>query len=154
MDVTALRHNGSLHQDSKEKVEILNNPFKSVFTKEDSNREMCNIKEQKYPDISDLNINVEGVAKLLKITNEHKASGPDCIPNYILKNFANERAPAITGIFKLSVSTGTLPNDLRNANIFPIFKKGSKHTASGYRPVSLTSVCCKTLEHIICRHIL
>jgi hypothetical protein len=33
-------------------------------------------------------------------------------------------------------------------------KKGDKHTASNYRPVSLTCVCCKLLEHIICRHIL
>ena len=33
-------------------------------------------------------------------------------------------------------------------------KKGDKHTASNYCPVSLTSVCCKLLEHIVCRHIL
>ena len=26
--------------------------------------------------------------------------------------------------------------------------------ASNYRPISLTSVCCMTLEHIICRHML
>ena len=35
-----------------------------------------------------------------------------------------------------------------------MFKKGNKHTASNYRPVSLTSVCCKTLEHIICSNVL
>ena len=26
--------------------------------------------------------------------------------------------------------------------------------ASNYRPISLTSVCCKTSEHIICKHML
>ena len=26
--------------------------------------------------------------------------------------------------------------------------------ASNYRPISLTSVCCKTLEYIICKHML
>ena len=26
--------------------------------------------------------------------------------------------------------------------------------ASNYRPISMTSVCCKTLEHIICKHML
>ena len=26
--------------------------------------------------------------------------------------------------------------------------------ASNYRTISLTSVCCKTLEHIICKHML
>ena len=30
-----------------------------------------------------------------------------------------------------------------------IFKKGDRHTASNYRPVSLTCVCCKLIEHIV-----
>ena len=41
-----------------------------------------------------------------------------------------------------------------HANISPIFKKGDRHTAANYRPVSLTCVFCKMLEHIICRHIM
>ena len=41
-----------------------------------------------------------------------------------------------------------------NANVSPVFKKGSKHEAVNYRPVSLTCVLCKLLEHIICKHIL
>ena len=35
-----------------------------------------------------------------------------------------------------------------------MFKKGDIHTAGNYRPVSLTSVACKQLEHIVCRHLL
>ena len=31
----------------------------------------------------------------------------------------------------------------------PVFKKGEKYDAANYRPVSLTCICCKTLEHII-----
>ena len=31
----------------------------------------------------------------------------------------------------------------------PIFKKGDRHNPANYRPVSLTSVTCKLLEHII-----
>ena len=32
-------------------------------------------------------------------------------------------------------------------------KQGDKHVAETYRPVSITSVPCKLLEHIICKHI-
>jgi hypothetical protein len=35
-----------------------------------------------------------------------------------------------------------------------VCKKGDVHKAENYRPVSLTSVTCKLLEHIICKHIL
>ena len=41
-----------------------------------------------------------------------------------------------------------------NANISCVFKKGDKHAAENYRPVSLTLVPCKLLEHIICKHML
>ena len=45
--------------------------------------------------------------------------------------------------------------DWLNANVSPIFKKGNiLHLPGNYRPVSLTSVSCKILEHIICRHLL
>ena len=35
-----------------------------------------------------------------------------------------------------------------------MFKKGDVHLAENYRPVSLTSVSCKLLEHVICKHLL
>jgi len=35
-----------------------------------------------------------------------------------------------------------------------VYKKGDKHLAENYRPISLTSVVSKLLEHIICRNLL
>jgi hypothetical protein len=52
-------------------------------------------------------------------------------------------------IFKKSVSTGSVPEDWKCANVTPISKKGSRSDPGNYRPVSLTSVCCKLLESII-----
>ena len=90
---------------------------------------------------------------LLKV-NPSKSSGPDNIPNRILKECAVLLAPILQKIFQVSINTGDLPKNWRDANISSIFKKGDKHLPENYRSVSLTSVPCKLLEHIICRHLM
>ena len=72
----------------------------------------------------------------------------------MLKQCAKEVAPGLASIFNKSIQTGEVPKDWRDANVSPIFKKGNKHLPENYRPVSLTSVSCKLLEHIICKNIL
>ncbi len=65
-------------------------------------------------------------------------------------------APGLDGIgpqllqeLQKSIQNGEVPEDWKCANVTPIFKKGSKSDPGNYRPVSLTSVCCKILESII-----
>jgi hypothetical protein len=64
------------------------------------------------------------------------------------KRSAVQLTPILQKIFQVSIDTGDLPKDWRDANISSIFKKGDKHLPETYRPVSLTSVPCKLLEHI------
>ena len=45
---------------------------------------------------------------------------------------------------------GHVPVDWRHANVAPIYKKGQKYDAANYRPVSLTCIISKVMEHIIC----
>ena len=96
-----------------------------------------------------ITVSVKGVRKLLRGLNIHKATGPDHIPTRLLHDFADELAPIMTNIFQKSLDSGAIPDDWREAAIVPIFKKGDRHQASNYRPVSLTSVSCKVLEHVI-----
>ena len=46
------------------------------------------------------------------------------------------------------MESGTVPNDFKNANVTPIFKKGNRSSPENFRPVSITSVPCKILESI------
>ena len=71
------------------------------------------------------------------------------IPARILKDLAKELSPFLTEIFQRSLADGEVPMEWRSANMTAIFKKGDRFRASNYRPVSLTSLCCKLQEHII-----
>ena len=51
-------------------------------------------------------------------------------------------------------SKQNVPLEWKEANIIPLFKKGSRNKSVNYRPVSLTSVICKLLESIIRDHIM
>ena len=47
---------------------------------------------------------------------------------------------------------GIVPLEWKEANITPLFKKGSRKKPENYRPVSLTSVVYKLLETLIRDH--
>ena len=80
-------------------------------------------------------------------------SGPDGLNARILKERSSETALVLAYIFNESLAQGTVPDDSRLANVFPVFKKGENYYASNYRLASLTCICCKTLEHIIVSNI-
>ena len=151
--IAPLKDNGRLHADSKEKADILNRQYESTWTREDK----TNIPApdgNPFPSMKDIHVTKEGITKLLQKLNPGKASGPDLLPARLLKELAEELSPYLTAIFQRSFDTGIVPKDWRTANVTAIFKKGEKFKASSYRPVSLTSLCCKIQEHVITSNIL
>jgi hypothetical protein len=139
--------NGSALLNNKDKAEALCSQFSSVFTLEDVNN-MPKF-DVKTPSMKDIKVTIPGVFKLLSEIIPNKATGPDELPPRLLKECANEIAPIITLLFNQSLLSGVIPQDWKIANVCPIFKKGNKSTLENYRPVSLTSVLSKVLEHII-----
>ena len=59
----------------------------------------------------------------------------------------------IAPIIKISFDRCKLPADWVKANAMPLFKKGDKSLASNYRPICLTCILCKVLEHILASNI-
>ena len=148
-----MKRKGNLYSESKDKAQILVEQFYSVFTKLGT-RTLAKLPKCLKFDKPSLVITTPGIEKLLKKINVSNSIGPDNISNVILKNCASQVAPGLSAIFQKSIDCGDLPEDWVNANISPVFKKGDVHLAENYRPVSLTSVSCKLLEHIICKHML
>ena len=101
------------------------------------------------PGLGPLIISEQGVLKQLSSLNPNKACGPDQIPPWFLKTFATDIAPILTDIFQDSMDSGTVPYRWKEANVCAVFKKGKKSDPANYRPIFLTCVASKILEHII-----
>ena len=163
--VAPLKRDGISYQDDTKKATILNDQFRSVFSPKSplNLKELCKMKLQtlgdeghtfpydckEYKRMPDIDISINGVEKLLNNLNPHKAAGPDNIKPVVLKRLSKHISPIVQQIFQKSVTTGELPKIWKNANVAPVFKKGDKSNPANYRPISLTCILCKTLEHII-----
>ena len=91
----------------------------------------------------------------MKSLKPNTAAGPDHLSPRVLKELSDHLADPLTWIFKKSLNEEHVPKDWRHALVAPIYKnKGSRSDPDNYRAISLTSVCCKMLEHIECIHIM
>ena len=146
--VSTLVANGTSAHTPHDKAQMLNKQFSSVFTKEDL-RTSPIIPKRNIPKMPPVKVTEKGVLNLLQKLNTRKACGSDGIPAIFLKSCARELCTPLAFIIQQTINLKAVPNDWREAMITPIFKKGDRTSPGNYRPVSLTSICCKIAEHII-----
>jgi len=146
--ISTLEHQGTTYTDSMSKANVLAEYFSSVFTQEDTTTVPV-LEGDPLPEIPPIHIHPDGVSQLLHNLKPHKAAGPDNFPSYFLKEVANEISPALSIIFQASLNQGAIPEVWKSALIVPVYKKGNKKDPANYRPVSLTSICSKIMEHVI-----
>ena len=159
-----------MYSDTVDKANILNQQFQSVFTSKCSLK-LSQLASMAVQDLSDngtidpsqipgeclnttpqmesITVSTNGIAKLLKDLNPHKAAGPDQIKLLVLQKLRDVIVPILQVIFQRSLNTGRVPKDWSTAFVCPFFKKGDTSLASNYRPISLTSILCKVLEQFV-----
>ena len=99
--------------------------------------------------LPELEITMHEVMEKLTKLNVDKSPGPDGMHPYVLHRLRKELVTPLTKFFQLSAASGTLPEQWKTAHVSVLHKKQSRKSPSNYRPVSLTSVVCKTMESII-----
>ena len=129
----------------------------SVFTRE--NTSSLPVPETKFngsegEKLGQLVVTPEVVASKINNMKENKSPGVDGISPKILKEIVEQISMPLAHVFNMSLQEGIVPLEWKEANIIPLFKKGSRNKSVNYRPVSLTSVICKLLETIIRDHMM
>lgn len=148
--VGPLKADNDIVSDDSEMGEMLNSFFSSVFTCEDTESPPSPPKMFTGPSpLIDLNITEEKVKKKISALRPNAAPGPDRVTPKLLQSVNDAICSPLTMLFRQSLSEGCVPEDWRQANVAPVFKKGHRSSVGNYRPISLTSIICKIMESII-----
>ena len=147
--VGSLHCDGLVYTDSLDKANVLNRHFpqSSILKIPHIYQQFMNITSQPC---TQLQLVLQVSQSCFQILNHaFKASGPDDIPAYLLKEIAFQIAPSLAMVFQVSLNQCKLAADRKVAHMVPVFKKGDKSSPHNYRPISLTCLCYKILEHIV-----
>ena len=120
--ITSLRENGILKTDTVDKANICNKQFQSTFTSE-TDSEIPPKGTSPFTPMGEITVDPKGVLKLLNGLKVHKAPGPDGLSARVLKECSSEIAPILAFIYNESLTQETVPDDWRQANVAPVYKK-------------------------------
>ena len=146
---------GNIISDGFQMAEVLNEYFSSVFTTEDISSlpvPFTNFEGNTSEHLGQLFVTPEMIAKKIKKMKDNKSPGVDGIPPKLLKEIVEQISTPLAKLFNLSLEEEIVPSEWKEANIKPLFKKGSRNKPENYRPASLTSVVYKLLETLIRDH--
>ena len=95
------------------------------------------------------NFNITNIRNVLSKLQDSNSTGPDGIPSVFLKRCALSISYPLSLLFQKSLKSMNVPSYWKSAHVMPLFKSGVHSDPLNYRPISLTSVCCKTFERIV-----
>ena len=90
-------------------------------------------------------VGIDQIIKDLK----NGAPGCDDITAFVLKDTRQSINIPVCYLCNLSLSEGVFPNELKLANVSPLFKSGDPMLFNNYRPVSLLCVLSKVFEKVM-----
>ncbi|MCG8096842.1 MAG: hypothetical protein JAZ17_25000 [Candidatus Thiodiazotropha endolucinida] len=150
--IPPLNHQGELVSEPTEKATIFNNYFQSQSTVDDDNKPIPNLAPP-VNTLSSITIQQDDVFSVLKSLPTGKACGPDQVNNRVLKECAQQLSAPLTELFNYSLSTSTMPDMWKRANVTPIHKKDDKTLVENHRPISLLSSIGTSLEKIVHKYL-
>ena len=121
-----------------------NNRLKSIFTTNSYKRE----GKLKVGSFSFKKITATKVFDAISQLDPSSSSGITDIPVKLLKRSSKVLSPILACLFNQFVDSGNIPDDLKCALAFPLFKKGDATSCDNYRGISILSPIAKIFERV------
>ena len=100
--------------------------------------------------LDNISVTPKMVRKVITNLDLSKASGPDCIPVVVLKNYEPELSYILAELFNKCLKESCFPDCWKISSVVPVFKNvGDRSTTKNYLPVSLLSVVSKVFEKFV-----
>ena len=138
---------GNMVLDPREKAELFQRVFSSYYSHD--NGKLPHLTPYTSNCISNIIFTPGLVSKAIKHLKTNSKGGPDRIPPEFIKKCCLWLTTPLSFLFQCSFSESYIPPIWLTASVCPIFKKGDRSDPNNYRPISLTCVVCKLMEHII-----
>lgn len=132
---------------------ILNDTFTQSFSSPKIPDQMPAISPTNYHFMDPIAFDATGIKSVIKKSKPKVSCGVDEINIIFLQNTVEYCSIILQCIYSQSYNSGTIPRDWKTGKVIPIHKTGSTHDPHNYRPISLTSVPCKIMEHVIYTHL-
>ena len=98
-------------------------------------------------------ITLSEMQKYINNLNANKSTKSTSPPIKFIKLSSKIISPILTQIFNCCIREGIFPDQLKSAEIIPIFKNGNKHQISNHRPISILDPFSKIFETHIYKQI-
>ena len=134
--------------EEKDKANILNTLFIEQIMSDESQAALPQTVKNATHKLDSIIVTPEEVRDTFKLLRIGKAAVPDLINNRLLKELAQPLALPLSDLFNLSISFGSVPHILKQANVTPVDNKTDPSDVSNYRLISLLSTVSKVLEKI------
>jgi len=140
--------NGRIITDAIEKANTFNSYCSTIFSNEGN---ILHIQGENAGDpfITD----IKTIRRRIKAIGKNKSVGPDRVSGEILKLGGEAMISYLGRLLDVTMNNGTLPGDRKRATVIPVHKGGDRSLVTNYRPVSLTSVVWKQMEHVIASYL-
>ena len=99
--------------------------------------------------LDDVPFSPDDIEKACAELKDSSSAGPDGVPASLLKTCRKQLARPMHSLWRASMDTGAIPDELLLVLICPIHKGGSKGLPKNYRPVALTSHIIKVFERVL-----